>query len=389
MSITPRFVRAEDLLKAKYRYEALTGESGARPLYFAFEAMQFLMLTDFKLSLELRLLLDFNFSFNFNLDFTFPFQFTFKAVYGPLEDWEREEAEKEGKRVGAYGVDVYDPEAGGLEHGGRAGPRQGLEEAGWRLSYKYISHYRYGAANPLWHGRSMAGAYVEYFHASPEHLLEETHLDSSMRLAEALYQAACWYDFNSYDIGRYSLEVLFFRFPKGEAPPGSITDQPIYDYDSYDQASYDIYPRPEAIYVKPIDELALSRYDFSFYDVARYGLGLPISADGIQREVDDYKLRSRPLVAAAIWLVSGEDMKRKGLTHLAWNWFDRMRVKDLLANEGVPLMDVPNYYKFMLEYKYNSVTAGYAGPEDIIRKYARLGLREDLLRRIAQMVARA
>jgi len=389
VSVTPRFVRMEDLLKAKYRYEALTGKSGARPLYFTFEALQFLMLLDFKLSLELRLLLDFNFSFNFNLDFNFPLQFTLKAVYGPLEEWEREGLQKEGKKVGVYGVDVYDPETGGLEHGGRFGPRQGLEEAGWRLSYKYVSHYEYGPANPLWHGRAMASAYAEYFHASPGYILRDVHLDSSMRLAEALYQAACWYDFNSYDIGRYSLEVLFFRFPKDEAPPGSITGQPIYDYDRYYQATYDSYDRPDAIYVKPIDELALSRYDLSFYDMARYGLSLPVNADGIQREVDDYKLRSMPLVAAAIWLTSGEEMRRKGLAHLSWNWFDRMRVKDMLAGEGVPVMDMPNYYKFMLEYKYNSASAGYADPEDIIRKYARLGLREDLLRRIAQMVARA
>jgi len=388
LSITPRFITMEDLLKAKYSYEKKTGESGAQWFYSAIESLSSLMLIDFKLSLELRLLLNFNFVFNFNFNFSFPMSFTYKAVYGPLTDEEKEALAPEGIRVGVYGQDVYDPERSSLTQGGRTGPQQGLESAGWRLSYTYISHYEYRPHNPLWHGRAIAKAYQNYFHASPEILVTDKNLDSSLRLVEALYRAACWYDFNSYDLGRYSIGYLVFRYPKDEAPEGSVIDKPLYDYDYYDEARYDVYERPDALYIRPADVLVMTRYDLSAYDVARYDLSPNINPDGIQREIDNYRLRSAPLVAGAIWVLSGEDMKHKGLYHLASNWYDRLRVKDLVSNAGVPIMDIPNYYKFMLEYKYNAVTNRYATTEDIIKKYVDLGLREDLLRRITKIIAR-
>jgi len=378
----------EDLLKAKYRYERLTGVDGARPFYFTLDALQFLMLFNFELSLEIRLLLDFQFCFNFNFDFTFPFPFLLKPVYGPLTEEEKQQLLEEGKVVGQYGVHCYDPETGDLKHGGRTGPQQGLEEAGWRLSYIYINHYEHGPHNPLWHARKMAKAYQKYFHASPEYLVTDEHLDSAERVAEAFYEAACWYDFNAYDMARYSTEILVFRFPKEEAPEGSIIDQPIYDYDYYDVATYDVYERPDALYIRPADVLSISLYDLNHYDLARYDFPLPLNPDGMDQEIEDYKLRSDPLVGGVIWVISGEDMRHKGLAHLASNWYDRLRVKDLVSNAGVPIMDIPNYYKFMLEYKYNAVTSKYADPEDIIKKYVELGLREDLLRRITQMIAR-
>ncbi|MEM2607392.1 MAG: hypothetical protein QXH97_00235 [Candidatus Bathyarchaeia archaeon] len=364
----------ETIRQAKLVYENKTGIDGASQQYKLLIALGNLPLFNFKLSLEFRFILDFtlilNFDFDFDINFYLDIPFPTKAYYGSA----------------LYDVDVYDPPHPEATPPLRVGPHVWAENSIWRLSKLYSQHTTYMYNHDLTYARKQAKAYSRYFSRGLSPQIPEAIPDYAVRLAEAVYIAACWFDLNSFDLGRYSPIKTPLRFPKDD--PLSITesDKPFYNYDTFDIAKFDEYLHPDRIIWVDADRPFLTRFDLAIFDYSKADLALRPPGMALKNAVENYRLRSDPLVTGTLWILASDRMWSNWVMHGVQQHDDSLRVKELVLRAGEPPILVWAYIAFAKELKYNSITLKHAVKEEIISKYKTLGLNESLLRRISDVI---
>jgi hypothetical protein len=426
----------QELLEQKLTYLLKAGEKGASEQSLVMRVLGFHTLFDFKLSFEISLLLDLDFVFNFDFDlnWSFPLSWSFSEHYG--EVYEQATGRCGVYGISRYGIDYYcscnyygkarydkhiycikgpegipismEEELAMIESRPfvalitnttfgqavnnnktvpiRTGKHAWAHHAAYRLTYTYTNHYGYGHNNPLPHSQTLEEGYYNYFSRglSPEQVPRKL-LDVSVRLVEAYYIAACWYDFNSYDIGRYYMERSPIRFPKDDPKQKTESDVPFYDYDRFDVARYDEYMRSDLILWIDLKEFSSARYDLALYDYHKYSIKMIPPGDAIQQVIDYYRLMINPIWVGVQWLKASENMIEGWFVNRARMAVDERMVEGLLPPE-IAVTEKPRYVAFARELRYNQVTLGHATDEEIIAKYKRLGLREDLLRKIASLI---
>jgi hypothetical protein len=356
--------------EAKKKYENKTGIEGASTQFKIMSNIFDLYgLFDFSLSLELRILLDLQLNFNFDFNITFPDFLGFEkrkvAIYG----------------YGIYGVDVYDPaiiSSGGTE---RSGTDIWAENVAWKLSYKYTSHYSHDYHNPFFHSQKVQKAYNEYFKHSP-YIFSEDVLDFAIRLAEAFYMASCWFDFNGFDMADFYPEKIPVRFPKEYG----VSNEPFFDYDKWDIATFDIYERDEFISWVDIDVLSSTLFDLALFDISKFDTRFIPKSDNIQKEIEDYKLRSNPAFNEYMWLKEMNNMAYKLSPHISRMMYNNELIKNFLSNKITNPGQMAFYMAFAKELVYKAITLKVATNEQIILKYKELGLDESLLRSISKII---
>jgi hypothetical protein len=381
------FAKEGDIINIKRKFEEKTGIDGALTLYDIYNLLRLDMLFNFKLGLEFKFVLDFHlsFNFNFNLEITIPSLMFPKALYG----------------FAIYGIDKYDPEIPPPKYEPIRvevfrGPDAWKSKAIWNLTYKYTMHdsYYYNQALPDAEKRSRA--YAEYFTRSPEYEVPGEALHFITRATEFIYTAACWFDFNSFDLGRFWPGKIPMRVPKD----GITTDEPYYDLDMFDSAKFDNMPRPDAIIWVSDPYMTAMRFDLAEYDYAKFDLletgpeqGLTHMAnylrtasigEKLQTEMEDYSVRSDPLVAGVIWIVTSDRFGPNWVRHGVRMLRNGQRIASILDEEVIT--NRAGYQAFARELRTRDTTLGKATIEQIIAKYVKMGLDESILRRIAGMV---
>jgi hypothetical protein len=381
------FAKEEDILRAKLAFEAKTGIDGALTLFDLYNLLRLDMLFDFKLALEFKFLLDFHLVFNldFDLEITIPPIMFPKARYG----------------FAIYGTDVYDPEIPPPRYEPVRievfkGPDAWKEKAVWNLTYKYTMHDRYFYNQSLPEAEKRARAYSEYFTRSPEYEVPGEALHFVSRATEFIYTAACWYDFNSFDIGRFWPGKVPMRVPRD----GLATDEPYHDLDMFDSVRFDEMLRPDAVIWVTDPYMTAMRFDLAEYDYAKFDLieigpeqGLTHLTnylqtanigEKMQTEMEDYAVRSDPLVAGMIWTVTSDRFGPNWVQHGVRMHRNAIRIASVL--DQYSLLERLGYQGFARELRTRDTTLGRASAEKVIAKYAKMGLDEAVLRRIAAMV---
>ena len=356
--------------EAKKKYENKTGIEGASTQFRIMNLIFDLYgLFDFCFSLELRILLDLQLNFNFDFNITFPDFLGFEkrkvAIYG----------------YGIYGVDVYDPAVVSLGGTERGGTDIWAENVAWKLSYKYTSHYSHDYHNPLWHSQRVQKAYNEYFKHSPPEFYEDA-TDFAIRLSEAFYEYSCWFDYSGFDMADFYPGKIALRFPKEYG----VSNEPYFDYDKWDIATFDTYERNEFIRWVDIDVISSTLWDLSLFDVSRFDMRLVPQSDNIQKEIEDYKLRSNPAFNEYMWLKEMNNMAYKLSPHISRMMYNSQLVKNFLSNKLVNPGQMAFYMAFAKELVYKAITLKVATNEQIILKYKELGLDESLLRSISKII---
>jgi len=397
------FAKEEDIINIKRKFEQKTGIEGAQTLLDIYNLLRLDLDFNFKLALEFKFSLDFHLVFNFGIEIP-PF-FTKKALYG----------------MAVYGRDEYDPVVPPARYEPIRivvfqGPNAWKEKAVWNLTYKYTMHDQYFFNQALIDASKRSAAYSEYFTRSPEYELTGKDLDFIGRATEFLYVAACWLDFNSFDLGRFWLGQVPLRLPKGETPlppplfdqalfdfnrfDTSETDFPYFDLDMFDSARFDTLLREDTIIWVSDPIMTAMRLDLAIFDAARFDyiptpdgdilsfiasyIALHNLGEVMQRELDDYRVRSDPLVAAVIWTITSDRFGPNWVAHGVRMLRTGTRVAALLDDLNAPSR--LGYQAFAREIRTRDITLGKATREQIIAKYVSLGLDERLLRRIAAMV---
>jgi hypothetical protein len=356
--------------EAKKKYENKTGIEGASTQFRIMNLIFDLYgLFDFSFSLELRILIDLQLNFNFDFDITFP-------------DFLRAEKIRKARYGYAiYGEDYYDPEENPPVSIGRGGTDIWAENVAWKLSYKYTSHYGYTFHNPLWHSQKVQKSYNEYFKHSP-YIYAEELTDIVVRLAETFYMVSCWFDFNGFDLAQFYPEKIPIRFPKEYG----VSNEPYFDLDLWDIATFDTYERDEFINWVDIDKMSSTLWDLALFDISKFNVRFIPQSDNIQKELEDYKLRSNPAFNEYMWLKEMNDMAYKLSPHISRMMYNNELIKNFLSNKLTNPGQMAFYMAFAKELVYKAITLKVATNEQIILKYKELGLDESLLRSISKIV---
>ena len=391
------FTTEDKILDIKRKFEQKTGLEGALTLYDIYNKLMLDLVFDFKLSLEFKIIIDTISVSDFGFDIGLP----------PMIPLPPVPEEKTRYGFGRYGLFRYDPEVPPPRYTPTVvqvftGPDAWKEKAIYELTYKYTSHQAYYFNQSLAEALTRSRAYREYFSRSPEYELDERHLEYACRVAEFIYVAACWFDFNSFDLGRFWPGKVPLRFPKEHPEHEAPSDVPYFDLDLFDSGRFDEMHRLDVIIWLTDPFMTGTRFDLAIFDASRFDrifedevgsltniahyLKTANLGEKLQTEVDDYRRRADALVAAVIWAITSDRFKANWVRH-------GVRMLNTAARISNVLQDVPvtmrfGYQAFARELRTRAITLGHADEEQLIRKYVNLGLDEGVLRRIARMVER-
>jgi len=370
----------------KLRYVDKTGWKGGWALSLLWPNIEWDILFNFELSIELRLLIDINLALDFNFKLKLPqpvgppkmyvsrygYATYEKDTYWYVAIFDEAKFDEDVYEAQWYFQPVFIPDPDTLRPVIAEYPQREVEEALWKLSYKYVRHDSYDFNQPIHYAEKFRDAYEPII---GKHLPKEAY-DLVLRRAEGVYVAGCFFDFNCFDIGRFE-PICGFGCAR-------------FNIDRFNQCGGCVFRIPElASYYRSSDtSLSMERFDLSLFDYAVFDGDWIPDAEKHQVVIDDFKLRANPMWMGTLWTIRDSEFKTKGVAAMSRNTWDYRRLVHVLDKYDIPVQDRWKYYAFLKEIGWKGRTSPIASVQDIVEKYARMGLDRGCLEELSRKVAR-